>query len=257
MDDAAARWQARDCRLCGTTLGALQRLRGDVCQRLTCRRLAANEQALRQRDATLAARRAQAARRWQAPEVAAVPVLWLTHHETRLVPLPAATRQAQQKHLARLAAEVSATKAPSDTAVPTPPETSTPLAAPLCTFCAGRCCRYGASSHAFITTELLRRWLVRHPGSSAEDAAAAYLARLPRQHVEASCVHHGRQGCTLPAEMRSDICNRYACDTLRAVQDAGTAPALLVAMQREARLGDVALLHAEGPRRLPRRLPRR
>jgi hypothetical protein len=52
--------------------------------------------------------------------------------------------------------------------------------------------------------------------------------------------------------MRSDICNRYACDTLRAVQDHAGAPAVLVAMQRDDTLGAVALLQPDGFRRLPR-----
>ncbi len=253
MNEAAVRWQPRSCRVCRAALGALQRLHGDVCQRLDCRRRATMELALQQRDATLTARRAHAARRWQAPEVADVAVVWLAHHETRLVPLPAGARRAQHEHLARLAAEVSAAPGPPAGMPLAPPAAGAALAAPLCTFCAGRCCRHGASDHAFITTELLRRWLVRHPGCSAEDAAAAYRDRLPRQHVEGSCVHHGRQGCTLPAEMRSDICNRYACDTLRAVQVAGAPDALVVAMQRDATLGDAVLLRAEGARRLPRR----
>lgn len=252
MEHAASRWQPQACRLCSAELTPLQRLRGDVCQRLDCQRLTAREQAAKQRDATLAARRRHASRRWRTAAVAEAPVLWLERHETEMVPLPAAVRQAQHAHLQRLAAEVDAEPQPP-AAAPTLPDDSTPLAGALCGFCGGRCCRYGAGSHAFITTELLRRWLASHPGQTAADAAAAYLALLPRQHVARSCPHHGRQGCTLPAAMRSDICNRYACDTLRGLQDAGEPAAVVVAMQRDATLGDAALLQGEGFRKLPRR----
>jgi len=257
MNGAASRWQPLACRLCSAELTPLQRLRGDVCRRLDCQRLAAREQALRQRDATLAARRSHASRRWKTPAVAEAPVVWLERHETELVPLPTAVRQAQQAHLQRLAAALADDLAAEPSAAPAPtapilPDDSTPLAGALCAFCGGRCCRYGAASHAFVTAELLRRWLARHPGQTAADAAAAYLALLPRQHVARSCVHHGRQGCTLPAAMRSDICNRYACDTLRALQDAGEPDAMVVAMQRDTTLDQAALLRAEGFRRLPR-----
>lgn len=256
MTPAGHPWRPQRCRLCGDTLSVLQKLGGDVCNGLDCRRVAAREQALRVRDAELAARRDSAARRWQAPLAASAPVIWLERHETELVPVARTARLAQRAHLLRLAAEVAAQPA---AAAETPVDDGgeTPLAGALCGFCGGRCCRYGATSHAFVTAELLRRWLARHPGQTAADAAAAYLALLPRQHVARSCLHHGRQGCTLPAVMRSDICNRYACDGLRELQDAGAPAAMVAAMQRDATLGDTALLQPTGFRRLPRLSARR
>ena len=252
---AATRWQARPCRLCGTTLTPLQRLRGVVCQSMDCQRQAVREGALRRRDALLGRRRAAAGRAWQATAVTEAPVVWLERHETELVPLAPALREAQRAHLEHLAAEVAANPGPPSepSPAPAPARDGASLDASLCAFCGGRCCRHGADKHAFITAELLRRWLARHPGRGPADAAAAYLALLPRRHVARSCVHHGRDGCTLPAQMRSDICNGYACDTLRAVQDAGSPAALVAAMQRDATLGDAALLQPDGFRRLPRR----
>jgi hypothetical protein len=252
MTTAGDHWRPQACRLCGSSLGVLQKLGGDICSGLDCRRAAAREQALRVRDAELAARRASAARRWQAPLAATARVIWLERHETELVPVSRAARQAQQAHLTRLAAEVTANPAAPE-GPPIDDDSATPLAGALCGFCGGRCCRYGATSHAFITPELLRRWLARHPGRTPDDAAAAYLGLLPRQHVARSCLHHGRQGCTLPAAMRSDICNRYACDGLRELQAAGAPEALVAAMQRDATLGDAALLRPEGFRRLSAR----
>lgn len=256
MTTAGDPWRAQCCRLCGSTLSVLQKLGGDVCGRLDCRRAAAREQALRRRDAELAARRDSAARRWQEPLAAAAKVVWLERHETELVPVSRTARQAQRVHLARLAAEVAANPAAPE-GPPIDEGGDSPLAGALCGFCGGRCCRYGAASHAFVTPELLRRWLARHPGQAPADAAAAYLALLPRQHVARSCLHHGRRGCTLPAAMRSDICNRYACDGLRELQDAGAPAAMVAAMQRDATLGDAALLQPAGFRRLPRLSARR
>lgn len=255
------------CRLCAAPLTALQRLRGDVCGAARCRLAAARERSRARRDEDLAERRDAAARRWQDDAVRHAPVVWLERHETRLVPLPAAMRRAQAAHLARLAAELSAAPGEgsdgpagsADPGDPVPPD-DTPLAPALCGFCGGRCCRYGASTHGFVTAALLRRWLQRHPQATPAEAAAAYLRRLPRHHVEGSCPHHGRHGCTLPHEMRSDICNRYACDALRTLQDHPAQATVVAAMDRAEALGPVALLRAEGPRVLPppaRRRPRR
>lgn len=239
------------CRHCAQPLTPLERLRGDVCRRLDCHRTAMRAVARERRDVQLAAQRARAAQHWQQPAVAEAPVLWLERHATELVQLPAAVRSAQLAHLARLAAEVATETQPPE-GTPILSDGSTPLAGSLCAFCGGRCCRYGAGTHGFVTAELLRRWMARHPGRSAADAAAAYADHLPRWHVARSCCHHGRDGCTLPEAMRSDICNRYACDTLRAVQDCSDAPALVVAMQRDVALGEVALLQPDGFRRLPK-----
>lgn len=245
------------CRLCQAPLTPLQHLRGDVCAAARCRLAAARERARARRDADLGERRAAAARLWQDGTAQQAPVVWLERHETRLVPLPAAMRRAQAAHLARLSSRLpAATEDPAATSTEPPPPDDTPLAAALCTFCAGRCCRYGAATHGFVSAELLRRWLKRHPQATPADAAAAYLQRLPRQHVEGSCPYHGRSGCTLPQAMRSDICNRYACDALRTLQDHPQHAAVVAAMDRAETLGPVALLRREGHRVLRQRRAR-
>ncbi|MDP1534325.1 MAG: hypothetical protein Q8N44_18735 [Rubrivivax sp.] len=247
----------RPCRFCGATLNALERLRGDACDSLHCRGSAGHETALAQRDADLARQRASAARRWHNKAVLQAPVVWLEKHEVQLARVSAAQRQAQQAHVDAAATRCSeAGEATRPGAAPAEPTSDTPLAGALCAFCAGRCCRHGAASQAFVTTELLQRWLDRHPGRTPADAAAQYTGRLPAWHVKGSCLHHGRSGCTLPSELRSDICNRYACSALRQLEDRASAGAdtpVLAAMQRIDTLGDVALLGPQGGRRLPRR----
>ncbi len=241
------------CRLCHAPLTPLQQMRSDVCSAARCRLAAARERARARRDEDLAERRDGAARRWQDDTVRQAPVIWLERHETRLVPLPAAMRRAQAEHLAKLAVQLAAQPAgtPDEPGEPLSPDT-TALAPALCGFCGGRCCRYGAGTHGFVSAGLLRRWLQRHPQATPADAAAAYLQRLPRQHVQGSCPHHGRHGCTLPHEMRSDICNRYACDALRRLQDHPEFGRAVAAMDRAEALGPVALLRPEGARVLPR-----
>lgn len=246
----------RPCRFCGHELDPLERLRGDVCGQLTCHGRAGREQALARRDAELASQRTATALRWHDDKVARAPVVWLEQHETQLVRVSTDERQAHQAHLEALARTLASESAVEPNPAPPAPDSEAgtePLAGPLCQFCAGRCCRYGAASHGFVDAPLLRRWLARHPGASPTDAAAFYLARLPRWHVARSCLHHGRNGCTLTREMRSDICNHYACDALRQLQDLPATDShgtVVAAMQRVSSLGDVALLQPQGPRRL-------
>lgn len=242
------------CRYCGQALEPLERLRGDSCRRLRCSLEAGRERMRQSREAALARRRQRDARQWQAPELAAAPVIWLQAHLTRLVPLPAAEREEQARHLQGLVAELERT--PVAAAAEAPPATVEPLTQGLCTFCRGRCCRYGRGHHAFITAALLQRWLQHHPGATPQQAADDYLARVPRRHVENSCLHHGAQGCTLPREMRSDICNRYACDGLVQAEErvgAGAPQGLVAAMEGGAGLARAAWVRHDATRPLLRR----
>jgi hypothetical protein len=239
------------CRLCGQPLQPLERLQGAVCRRAACRLRAADEALAAARTAELRARSAALA--------PAGPLLWLTPHRARLVRVTAAERREQRRHLAALVdATVSTTPPPTDEAAATPDDASA-LPGRVCAFCAGRCCRHGAYSHAFVDRALLERWVAAHPGSTLQDAAADYAARLPERHVEASCLHHGAAGCTLPRAMRSDICNRHACDALTAARDRvadGAPEGLVVAMAgRGAGVQRAAWLTESGQRVLPK--PRR
>jgi len=97
-----------------------------------------------------------------------------------------------------------------------------------CTACQGHCCRLG-EDHAFLRPATLRRFHQAHPEMTAEQVVDAYIARVPAESVEGSCVFQGQAGCTLPRSMRSDVCNRYLCEDLeRAQQTAADAPVLAV-----------------------------
>jgi hypothetical protein len=196
-------------------LSALRALRRNICERPSC---------LQQVDAReLRAARSQAAQALRQSQIDSLGaeragllrVLWIFPHEARLVELSSELREAQVAYLEGLA------DAADDVAPADPAPDSGPLqrsAAQLCGWCAGRCCRTGGQHHAYITASHLRRWQRDHPGSSLHEAAAAYIERLPQRHVEGSCFHHGERGCTLDRDMRSSICNEFACDGLRDVQ---------------------------------------
>jgi hypothetical protein len=244
------------CRFCGQPLQPPERLRGSVCRRLPCAMAAGRERVVDLRDADLARRRRRDTRHGQAPGLAEAPVVWLQNHGTRLVPLPEAERDKQARHLQGLVAELARARVAA--AEDPPPAASEPLTEGLCTFCRGRCCRYGRGRHAFITAALLQRWLRHHPGAQPADAAADYLARLPQRHVENSCLHHGPAGCTLPREMRSEICNRYACDGLVSAElqvNEGAPHGLVAAMEGGAGVARAAWVQPGATRRLLRRFP--
>jgi len=88
----------------------------------------------------------------------------------------------------------------------------------VCTGCRGSCCRSGGD-HAYLTEETMGQFLRTHPGTTPEQAVAAYLERLPAESILDSCVYHSATGCGLPREMRSDTCNRHLCGKLAHLLD--------------------------------------
>jgi len=82
-----------------------------------------------------------------------------------------------------------------------------------CAVCRGECCWQGRD-HAFITTETILLYLKAHPAIEPAEVMEAYLSRLGNETYDNSCVFHGRAGCLLPREMRSETCNDYFCKGL-------------------------------------------
>lgn len=103
--------------------------------------------------------------------------------------------------------------------VPTPlSEEVRVVFAQACGVCRGRCCQFGAD-HAFINAKVIRRYAVSHPGVTADQIAADYLGRLHLESCDNSCVYHGVEGCALPRDMRSHICNEALCPALQQFAD--------------------------------------
>lgn len=79
----------------------------------------------------------------------------------------------------------------------------------LCATCRGYCCREGGEA-AYLDVASLTR-VAASLGLPLEALPDVYARQVPSQAVTDSCVFHGVAGCVLPAEQRSDTCNRFFC----------------------------------------------
>lgn len=250
-DASALPQRAHACRLCGRPLSALARLRGDVCDAMDCRRRATDAVTRARRAAELEALRTTAAREWRRPELAEAPVLWLRHHEDDFAPPSPIDLGELREHL--MALETEPIEPPAfDDAAPAP--TAAALGGQLCAVCRGRCCRFGLHGRAFLRAPQLRGWIAEHPGAAWSEAVDHYLGLVPSEHLHSSCLFHARDGCTLPRERRSQVCNDYACDALEQLRDlVGTNASAMVVVGIVAShvTHGAAVLTPQGPRPLP------
>jgi hypothetical protein len=185
-------------------------------------------------------------------------------HERRVA---SARRERYRAHLLRLAAEAACgpPAEPPPAADPAGPAAASALPGRLCALCGGGCCTRGGE-HAYLVAATLRRFMDAHPQLSSAEVAAAYLDRVAPSTQSGSCINHTRQGCSLPREMRSDTCNRFACESLARLQAAQRGeqpvPVVLVVRRKQDqwRRSDPALdnavnggamLSEAGIRRLP------
>lgn len=91
----------------------------------------------------------------------------------------------------------------------------------VCTLCKGGCCTQGAD-HAYLTAATLQRFIqsdsefkLKHE-LQATEVVQRYVERIPQRSLENSCLFQTDTGCSLTREMRSDTCNGYLCDELKA-----------------------------------------
>ena len=231
------------CRRCGQALPALARRRGDLCDSMDCRRLEADESALARRTSAVDSARSAAAGAWNDPALAAAPVLWLRHHAEGFGPPEAVD-------VAELRAALTALEADERPAPPAQSDApATRADGHLCALCRGHCCALGLRGKAFLEPHHLRGWLAQRPGAAWADAVDHYLAFVPAEHSQGSCLFHGERGCALPRERRSDVCNGFACDALEKWRDVVAAdPAAVVAVGivEAQELRSAARLSAQG-----------
>lgn len=154
-------------------------------------------------------------------------VVWLRHAACAPAPVSVDGRAEHAAHLQAVAAAPEPHRRRPELAF-AEDRGPAPAADPLvCGLCRGRCCNAGRATQGFIDAELLERHAAEHGGT--HDAAAAYLARVPPEHVAGSCLYHGAQGCVLPRTMRAPVCNGFARPPLeqaRALDAAGAAMVL-------------------------------
>ncbi len=154
--------------------------------------------------------------------------------DRRVIPTPEAEKRAFRATL-REALRETARRAGEATPRPLP-EDETPATLTLnasCIACRGYCCRQGAG-HAFLKPEYLPTVLNRRPADPPAAVYRDYVRRIPAESMENACVYQGEEGCVLPRNMRSWICNDYECnDRLRLkakLEETPQASALVVAM---------------------------
>ncbi len=127
------------------------------------------------------------------------------------------------------------------------------LVTAACSTCQGRCCRDRGGDTALLLPTDLARYRQRNPGVTREQVIEAYLSHLPATSTRDGCVYQAVTGCSLPREMRQDICNSYYCDPLRWLRAEITATsgseAVLVAAHKGAPQR-VATISADGSRKI-------
>ena len=141
----------------------------------------------------------------------------------RIEPLPAARRRAFATHLNGIVAEAFANPAPRVRDAASGPAPS-PASRAACATCRGQCCAHGGE-HAYLDEDTIRRVARAWPELGARGVAALYRTRLDKQSFAGSCVFHGAQGCRLPRELRSDLCNEFYCNALKLfLREHGASP---------------------------------
>jgi hypothetical protein len=152
----------------------------------------------------------------------AVTELTVPAYGGRLEPLPPERRRAFAAYLRKIIAEAFAEPAPRVRATSSNAVHSAATEA-ACAACRGQCCSHGGE-HAYLDEDTIRRVARARPELGARGIAALYRARLAKESFAGSCVFHGAQGCRLPRELRSDLCNEFYCNALKLfVREHGSA----------------------------------
>jgi hypothetical protein len=150
--------------------------------------------------------------------------------------LPQERRARYRMHLLRIIEEAR-TLAPDAAgleAIEEPPSGGSGMAARLCAFCGGGCCTKGGE-RAYLDAATLRRFMDAQPGIADEAVLQAYLDRVAPVTRSGSCINQTATGCSLPRAMRSDVCNRFACEPLarlEAAQEGTVRPQTVLIVRR-------------------------
>jgi hypothetical protein len=90
-----------------------------------------------------------------------------------------------------------------------------PWLAAGCATCRGACCLAGGATWAFLEVATFQRILHEEPELVPEELVADYMAAIPAEHTQNSCLFQGERGCTLPRHRRANICNAFFCPPLQ------------------------------------------
>ena len=89
-----------------------------------------------------------------------------------------------------------------------------PISDNLCTLCKGGCCASG-KEHAYLSVFSMRRFMDSNPELTSNEILDLYLSHINTESINNSCINQTATGCSLPRDLRSDICNGYYCDPLK------------------------------------------
>jgi len=212
------------CAICGRLLTPRE-LASGVCADPDCQRSIVNRRELQKAEALR--EEVRKLRDLGAPAVGikepeSYPLTLLPSFTAPVSNVPERRRRALRDHVTLLISQATMGQVASDqrpvAAPPAPAPTVQAVLGQACGQCHGNCCRRGGD-HAYLKVATIRRYLETHPGLRPRDVLAAYLARVGNKTYKDSCIFHRPDGCALPRDMRSDICNQYFCDELKAFQN--------------------------------------
>ncbi|MFN8653925.1 MAG: hypothetical protein U0133_18605 [Gemmatimonadales bacterium] len=244
---------AKTCRYCNRPLSLLEEKAG-VCLAAACRMRAyqADAQArARVRDAEISGLVQLGHARRQVPDPESYPVTTLPAQHRALGPLPAVRKRAFAAHLDNLLAGIEGPSSIRTIVAHDLTPQMERLSVQGCIGCKGYCCQT-ASTHAWLTVSDVQRIREAAGNPGVKAFRAAYLRHLTGRRYIDSCVFHGEQGCVLPREMRSDLCNTYWCGELRGLhRSQADAPAPRALMIWPGADGTMSAAFADPDRSIP------
>lgn len=133
----------------------------------------------------------------------------------QLAPLPSDRRKAFLSHLKSIIKEALLPPEKRRPARLTPPISPALLevAAKACAVCSGHCCSKGGT-HAYLDEDSIRAIMRNDPALTPRALINRYIAHLPANSFALSCVFHAAAGCTLPRNLRGQLCNSFYCTPL-------------------------------------------
>ena len=224
-----AKLSRQPCLVCQGSLTVHEEVRGGCCGRPACRKQRVQLDVLEQkrrfeenRQRLAVVHHGRQVRHGTLKNSGLVEIATLPAMDRPYRPLPRRRRSAFLQHLREVIRSALGSE------VTDPPETlpehelpgaiqfqaEQPLSQTACATCRGFCCRQGGT-RAFLDGITVRRYLASHPIMSPRAIEREYARRIPKVTVKDSCIYHGMRGCTLPREMRAEICNTYHCPELQ------------------------------------------
>jgi hypothetical protein len=149
----------------------------------------------------------------------------LPRNTARSSRLPARRRAAFEQHLRNNLAEARGRLAAGDVSEPRYVEPTLESRSPAglqaelallgvgCAACRGSCCSKG-HDHAFNSVDTMMQYLHAHPTDDDDSIVGRYMSWIGPRTMTGGCVFQQETGCSLPRDLRADICNRFYCDGL-------------------------------------------